>query len=723
MKFSGLQARLLVVLGIFLLLLAGIFGWESKRMYGGAWKRQAQALQLEANQGARLLDYWLAERTRALQAVAAVPWGVGEPPVDRLHLLRAERALPDAVAVELRGRDGALVMYGGHAMVASPRFLRWIRHVQDGDLPTVANLVTRQGDQILCVYPIRAAGGSRGGILLAYFEARDLAGPFTDLPVENRLVAVLDSHHQYVYASRSELAVGAIANPSVRRFLADRSPPRIFRWAGNSWLVAQDPSQLSGLDVLVGEPVDEAFSQVRDTIAHLWGVFGAICVMVGILGLWVDRAIVRPVTRITRTAKQVAAGDLEARAGPTGAGEGGDLATAFDEMTQQLGQSVRNREIFWQNAPMAVLRVDAKGLLVESNPSGRAALERLAPCVLDRQCAITTLGPLKRAIDEAAQLNGAWSGRLQIGEGDAESFWECLIYPVSPGHVPFVMVIQLLEVTEQVKRQRILEKEVENKTADLLAALVELKALDRAKTEFLSLISHELRTPLNIITGYAGMLSEGAFEELTPDGKGAIGHILGAGERLQALVNDLLDVARLEAGALELRTESLDYLALLRDVLYERSNRAESQGITIETSLTEPLPPVLGDPHRTAQVLENLISNAVKFSMRGDRVTIRIFPAGANVVTEVVDTGPGIPEDAIPKLFSRFFQVDMSATRLHGGTGLGLTIVKGLVEAMGGQVGCRSKPSQGSVFWFTLPSAGEVAAGVECRKPGEEPVG
>ena len=723
MKFSGLQARLLALLGVFLLLLAGMFGWESKRMYDDAWSRQTQALQLQANQGARLLDYWLAERTRALQAVVALPWRVGRPPVDRMHLIRAERALPDAVTVELRRPDGTIVMSRGRAIAASPALIRWLRHVQVGNHPAVTNLGSRRAARILCVYPIRASGASGGGILLAYFAARDLASPFIDLPEKHRLVAVLDARRHYVYASSSELAPGTTATPPVERFATKISPPRVLHWAGGSWLVAQDPSELSGLDVLVGEPADEAFGHVRNTVAHLWGVFGAICLMVGLLGLWVNRAIVRPVTRITRTAKQVAAGDFEARAGPTGAGEVGALATAFDDMTQQLGQSVRNREIFWQKAPMAVLRVDAKGLLVECNPAGKTVLERLAPCALTRDCEISTLAPLQRAIDEATQLNGAWSGRIQIGEGNAASFWECVIYPVTPGRSPFVLVIQLLEVTEQVKRQRILEQEVQDKTADLLAALVELRALDRAKTEFLSLISHELRTPLNIITGYAGMLSEGAFEELTPDGKGAIEQILGAGERLQALVNDLLDVARLEAGALELRSESLDYLALLRDVLYEQSNRAEGQGITIETSLTEPLPPVWGDPHRTAQVLENLLANALKFSRPGDRVTVRIYPEGTKVVTEVVDTGPGIPEEALPKLFSRFYQVDMSATRLHGGTGLGLTIVKGLVEAMGGQVGCRSKPGQGSVFWFTLPSAEEAVDRAQNQKPGEKPVG
>jgi signal transduction histidine kinase len=247
----------------------------------------------------------------------------------------------------------------------------------------------------------------------------------------------------------------------------------------------------------------------------------------------------------------------------------------------------------------------------------------------------------------------------------------------------------------------------EQKAQELGRAYNELKALDRAKTEFLSVISHELRTPINLITGYAGMLSERAMGILNSNQADAVNRILDGGTRLTALVNDLIDIARLEAGALALRLEELDYLALVRDVLYAAQIQAEQQGIKIELHLPDELPPVRGDPHRTAQVLENLVSNAIKFSETNTLICVGVRVEGTDIFTEIQDSGPGIPEEALPKLFTRFYQVDMSATRAHGGTGLGLAIVKGLVESMGGKVGVLSRAGHGSMFWFTLPIANQ----------------
>ncbi|MBI6546427.1 MAG: HAMP domain-containing histidine kinase [Cyanobacteria bacterium NC_groundwater_1444_Ag_S-0.65um_54_12] len=246
--------------------------------------------------------------------------------------------------------------------------------------------------------------------------------------------------------------------------------------------------------------------------------------------------------------------------------------------------------------------------------------------------------------------------------------------------------------------------------AELAKASHELQILERAKREFLSVIGHELRTPLNLITGYASMLADGVFGELTAEQREALEQVIDGGDRLLALINDLLDMTRLDAKTISLSDEELDYAALVRDLLYEVQCQAQARGISIETAIPPDLPLVHGDRQRVAQVLENLLSNAIKFSRAGDRIRITVRLVACELITEISDTGPGIPAAALPKLFTRFYQVDMSASRAYGGTGLGLAIVKGLVEAMGGKVGVISLEGQGSTFWFTLPVTRNVIA-------------
>ncbi len=234
----------------------------------------------------------------------------------------------------------------------------------------------------------------------------------------------------------------------------------------------------------------------------------------------------------------------------------------------------------------------------------------------------------------------------------------------------------------------------------LVAAKEEAEAANAAKTRFLANMSHEVRTPLNGVLGMAQVMSADELSE--PQTRRL--HILEeSGRSLLALLNDILDIARLETGAVRLRTEPFDLGPLVEASCAAFSGAAAAKGLALDVDMAPELAGRwAGDPVRLRQVLGNLVANAVKFTDEG-RVVLRVRPAGQGLRFEVEDTGPGIAAEDQGRLFKIFSQVDNSLTRAHDGAGLGLSICRELVELMGGAIGVRSAPGEGSTFHFSVP--------------------
>jgi signal transduction histidine kinase len=227
-------------------------------------------------------------------------------------------------------------------------------------------------------------------------------------------------------------------------------------------------------------------------------------------------------------------------------------------------------------------------------------------------------------------------------------------------------------------------------------------------------MSHELRTPLNAILGFAELMHDGKVGPVSDVHREYLGDILDSSRHLLQLINDVLDLAKVESGTMTFRPEPVDLDRLVREVRDVVGSLASRKAIALETEIDSRLGPleVAVDPARLKQVLYNYLSNALKFTPDGGRVAIRVARCGdAEFRVEVEDSGDGIrPEDA-PRLFVEFQQLDASPAKRHQGTGLGLALTRRIVEAQGGKVGFSSVPGRGSVFFAVLPRRSSGRAG------------
>jgi PAS domain S-box-containing protein len=255
-----------------------------------------------------------------------------------------------------------------------------------------------------------------------------------------------------------------------------------------------------------------------------------------------------------------------------------------------------------------------------------------------------------------------------------------------------------------VTTQKALEAQLRRNGEELQQQYLRAQEASRLKSEFLANMSHELRTPLNAIIGFAELMHDARVGPVSPDHKEYLGDILSSSRHLLQLINDVLDLAKVEAGKIDLHPEPVDLVQAASEARDVFRAIGERKQIAIEV-MTEPgLASVVADPAKLKQVLYNYLSNALKFTPAGGRVSIRFLADGdAAFRLEVEDTGIGIKADDLKTLFVEFQQLDASASKRYAGTGLGLALTKRIVEAQGGQVGATSVPGHGSIFFAVLP--------------------
>jgi signal transduction histidine kinase len=285
---------------------------------------------------------------------------------------------------------------------------------------------------------------------------------------------------------------------------------------------------------------------------------------------------------------------------------------------------------------------------------------------------------------------------------------------------PVALAMENAQLYQQAQRNALeLEHRVAERTqalaqtnAELLQAMQRAEAADRIKSAFLATMSHELRTPLNSIIGFTGIVLQGLAGPLNAEQSKQLGMVRDSSRHLLALINDVLDISKIEAGELKVGREPFEPALSIQKVMAIVTPLAEKKQLTLATEVAPDIGTMVSDSRRVEQVLLNLLGNAIKFSEKG-AVTLRAqrvddFQAGAGAAVaalrvQVTDTGIGIQEEDMAVLFTPFRQVDSALSRKHDGTGLGLAICQRLAHLMGGKIEAQSVWGQGSTFTVTLP--------------------
>ena len=280
----------------------------------------------------------------------------------------------------------------------------------------------------------------------------------------------------------------------------------------------------------------------------------------------------------------------------------------------------------------------------------------------------------------------------------------------------FVYIIALVFLQQQTRahtQQMLLHdrssalKLAEEKSRELETALLEIESVEsvsRAKSEFLANVSHELRTPLNSIMGFSGLLKDPSFGELNEKQRSYASHIHSSGEQLLNLINDILDLSRIESGGVAFRLDKIELANTIKDTLQMFKKKAISNNIEITIEIEKEIKEIEADEQKIKQVLSCLLSNAIKFTPAGGSIHIRAHAPQADFVeVSVKDTGIGIKSEDIPKLFKPFSLLEPVYTKTTKGVGLGLALTKRLVELHGGRIWVESEYGKGSKFIFTIP--------------------
>lgn len=270
---------------------------------------------------------------------------------------------------------------------------------------------------------------------------------------------------------------------------------------------------------------------------------------------------------------------------------------------------------------------------------------------------------------------------------------------------------RLQETTLALEAARVdLERKVEDRTKELrdtneklIESNIRIKEADRLKSEFMANMSHELRTPLNAIIGFSELLMDGIDGEINDLQRTDLTHIHGSGVHLLDIINDILDLSKIEAGKMDLVKEQVDLTGIIGGVVSVTRTLLKGKNIKMSVRVDDEIPTIVADSKRLKQIILNLLSNAAKFTEEGE-IVVKAERAGTeSVLISVKDTGMGIKEEDIPKVFEKFRQIDMSSTRNKGGTGLGMAITTRLVEMHGGSIWLESKFGVGTTFFVKLP--------------------
>jgi signal transduction histidine kinase len=525
----------------------------------------------------------------------------------------------------------------------------------------------------LMAVPIATALGDFEGVLLGEVNLKFMWDLVSQLKIgEQGLVYVVDRDGNLLAfsdvgrvlkgenVSHLEVVQEFIANPA----LSHQATIRTYQGLnGNTVVGTYVPLGTPDWAVVTEVPWGEAYRElIQETILSA-SIILILAVLAGFVGIFLARRLAVPLVNLTETATRISGGELELRAPVSGPKEIASLATAFNSMSTSL-QGMIFKEV-----------------------SSRAVLESIVDLYLEFV--------------------------EQVGRGDLASRLKLDNYADDPQAASEPLYVLGTNLNNMVNSLDEMTRRNDQLLAETQLAREKAEEASQIKSQFLASMSHELRTPLNAILTFNELLAIGTFGPVNEEQVDYLQKSLQSGKHLLSLINDVLDVAKVQSGKMKLFIEdNFDVGTELKDIVASTEVLLKDKPVKLVTEIDEDFPPMSCDKRRIRQVLLNLVSNAVKFTEQGT-ITLSARRRANKVLFTVADTGPGITPEEQTIIFEPFIQTE-SGIRHAGGTGLGLPISKSLVEAHGGRIWVESTPGVGSKFYVSLPiSQGQVVTDKE----------
>jgi len=713
-SLASIRGLLLVLVAATLLPLTALLVWSGYNNYTQAKSQATTAALGLARVAANSVEGFLSDARRTMDTLAARPQlrradaNACDPIFGEIHDL-----YPQFTGLGQANLAGELICSayapaGGVRTVV--RHTEWFRRVVKERrfvvAPPHAGLLSGKPVVVLA-HPVFGADDELVGSIQLSLDMTS----FKPVPGSNMLplasvVAIVDSSGVLVARSReAERFVGRPlhGSPILDIVLSRHAGSAIARSSeGVERIYGFQPVAGTDWYAIAGINTDDVFASARRAAVSNALLALAIIAFALVVVNHLRRRITGPVQALRDTAQRVAGGDLDARAPSGGPAELAEVAARFNAMLDANAQQVKAlaereadlRQLF-DSSLEAILRTRPGGEILQANQAA-CTLFRLSEAELlkcKRGELIDENDPRLRALSEERARTGRARSELTLIRGDGTRFQgdiSTISYAAADGTLRSSIFVR--DLSDRIQKE------------ELRAAKEAAELANRAKSNFLARMSHELRTPMNAILGFAQLLTHEPALAASPKALAMVAHVGDAGRHLLVLIDEVLDLSRIEAGALALSPEPIELGRLLTECLALTAGLAEQRQIRIERAPETDACWVRADRTRARQVLVNVLSNAIKYNRIGGSVTLRLSRGDERVALAVHDTGHGLTGAQLAALFQPFNRLGAEGSAMEG-TGLGLVIVQQLLKAMSGSIEVSSQPGVGSIFTLRFPRA------------------